>query len=1335
MAEVIARVGKINGEAFARDASGKLRRLKSGDSIREGEVVQAAEGGQVQLKLADGRELVVDANEAAKIDAEVAAPDLPNAGDSAIQNNPKGFAKVSKAIVGSDGTFSFEDDGGRGAGAIEHKDGHTFIELMRVVEAVDPLAFQFSTTRFPLTDTIQGSIPIARVSLGIDLASQLDLANDNPVLVADSNAAANSVAENAATGTVVGVTALGSDADSGATITGYTLTNDAGGRFAIDPVTGVVTVANGSLLDYESATSHTITVQATSSDGSVGTANFTINLSNVNDNPVLVADSNAAANSVAENAATGTVVGVTALGSDADSGATITGYTLTNDAGGRFAIDPVTGVVTVANGSLLDYESATSHTITVQATSSDGSVGTANFTINLSNANEAPVNAMPASYTTNEDTSLKLSGLSVADVDAGSGTMTVTLAVGSGTLTAASAGGVTVAGSGTGSIVLSGTLANLNTYLATVANQPTYVPVANASGTVELTMTTSDGGNTGTGGPLSDTDSINLNITAVNDAPLLASGSTLSYTENQVAQAINGSLTVSDADNATLASATVSITGNFQASQDVLGFTAGTSYGNITGSYNAATGVLTLSSAGNTATVAQWQAALRAVTYANTSDNPSTLARTISYQIDDGQAANHASNTVTSTVNVAAVNDAPVNAMPASYTTNEDTSLKLSGLSVADVDAGSGTLTVTLSVGSGTLTAASAGGVTVTGSGTGSIVLSGTRANLNTYLATAANQPTYVPVANANGTVALTMTTSDGGNTGTGGPLNDTDSININITAVADTPSLSFGALVYTATSITSANATTTTNGFNMLAYNPNGSAGAISLKTGSPDGFGVSGAASGDTTELGYLAGTGSESLVVNFDNLVSSIDVAFAWLAAGERYSVQFLNAGTVLGSYTSTIGGTDAVDAVTTLRPASGAQFNQVIFTAPSGGDNDYLINKIVFDRVTSSSASSVSTNDDGVVNLGLTSSLADADGSETLKVEISGIPSGFTLTDGTNTFTATGAAGATSNVDVTGWSISSIKLIVPANVQGTAHLTATATATEISNLDSASLSRTVDVVITHPQTSAVDTVITNTALGTAFTIPMSAFLYNDVGAASITAISSANSLTASLSGSNVVITDTGGSSASGGSFNYTASTSVFDLDTNSTVVKTSTGSVTVTRDSGDMDGTTADNILVDTSTNATTINGLAGNDVLVSTAASGGDTLNGGAGNDMLTGGAGADTFVWNLADRGTLANPARDVITDFNTATYASGGDRLDLRDILQGTATTATALDSYLDFSKQGSDTVINVRPNGAGGEMTQQIVLQGVDLTSNGTLSDQAIIQDLLTKGKLQTD
>ncbi|HSN63014.1 MAG TPA: retention module-containing protein, partial [Azonexus sp.] len=156
MAEVIARVGKITGEAFARDPDGNVRRLKSGDPIREGDVVQTAEGGQVQLTLADGRELLVGANEAAKIDAEVAAPDLPNAGDSAVQNNPRGFIKVAKAIVGPDGTFSFDDDGGQVKASVDQKDGHTFIELVRIVENVDPLAFQFGTGRGQPLDEIRG---------------------------------------------------------------------------------------------------------------------------------------------------------------------------------------------------------------------------------------------------------------------------------------------------------------------------------------------------------------------------------------------------------------------------------------------------------------------------------------------------------------------------------------------------------------------------------------------------------------------------------------------------------------------------------------------------------------------------------------------------------------------------------------------------------------------------------------------------------------------------------------------------------------------------------------------------------------------------------------------------------------------------------------------------------------------------------------------------------------------------------------------------------------------------------------------------------------------------
>lgn len=92
------------------------------------------------------------------------------------------------------------------------------------------------------------------------------------------------------------------------------------------------------------------------------------------------------------------------------------------------------------------------------------------------------------------------------------------------------------------------------------------------------------------------------------------------------------------------------------------------------------------------------------------------------------------------------------------------------------------------------------------------------------------------------------------------------------------------------------------------------------------------------------------------------------------------------------------------------------------------------------------------------------------------------------------------------------------------------------------------------------------------------------------------------------------------------------------------------------------------------------------------------------------------------------------MTNFGTAAASSGGDILDLRDLLSGTgATTAAVLDGYLDFAKSGSDTVISVHPDGAAGSVTQKIVLTGVDLTVTG--NDQAIIQDLLNKGKLLTD
>ncbi len=113
---------------------------------------------------------------------------------------------------------------------------------------------------------------------------------------------------------------------------------------------------------------------------------------------------------------------------------------------------------------------------------------------------------------------------------------------------------------------------------------------------------------------------------------------------------VDDQVTVTHALKTTLPSATVSITGGLAPAEDVLAFVnAPATMGNITGAYNAATGVLNLTSAGGTATIAQWQAALRAITYNNSKGSPTAGNRTISFTATDGTLS---SPTVTKAINV-----------------------------------------------------------------------------------------------------------------------------------------------------------------------------------------------------------------------------------------------------------------------------------------------------------------------------------------------------------------------------------------------------------------------------------------------------------------------------------------------------------------------------------------------------------------------------------------------------------------------------------------------------------------------------------------------------------
>ncbi|HEX8203177.1 MAG TPA: hypothetical protein VF590_22060, partial [Isosphaeraceae bacterium] len=125
------------------------------------------------------------------------------------------------------------------------------------------------------------------------------------------------------------------------------------------------------------------------------------------------------------------------------------------------------------------------------------------------NPNTPPVNTVPqVTLTVNKNTSLAVTGISVADPDAGTAPLQLTLTVGHGTLlvkTEASGGlkAGDIAGNGTGTVVLTGSQAQINATLA-AAGGLIYTPSTDFVGTDTLTVLTSDLGNTGSGGALTD---------------------------------------------------------------------------------------------------------------------------------------------------------------------------------------------------------------------------------------------------------------------------------------------------------------------------------------------------------------------------------------------------------------------------------------------------------------------------------------------------------------------------------------------------------------------------------------------------------------------------------------------------------------------------------------------------------------------------------------------------------------------------------------------------------------------------------------------------------------
>ncbi len=423
-------------------------------------------------------------------------------------------------------------------------------------------------------------------------------------------------------------------------------------------------------------------------------------------------------------------------------------------------------------------------TATLRMQTDDGNSGTDDDTLNItvSPVNDSPtVTGVPSDIAVTEDTAsdFNLSAVTFIDVDGDS--LTVTLASSTGIFTASTGGSVTVGGSGTASLTLVGTPININTFLDTPANIK-YTGASNVNGDDAATFTIN--ANDSTVNP--QLGNSNIDISAVNDDPTVSGIPTdITVMEDITSNLDLSAITLTDVDSASL--------------DIVLTITAGT--GTLLASDSggvviagSATGTITLS--GTVTEINTFLDTASNIQYTGLSNVNGDDVTTLSFTANDGGNIGSAGGANvslgSSNIDITATNDNPtVSTVPTDITVTEDlvSNVDLSAITLADIDSTGATFTLKLTVGAGVLSASDGGSVTVGNSGTATITLTGTPANIDTFLNTASNIA-YTSASNASGDDATTLTLTANDQDGSGEV--NLGSVNIDITDTPDVTVVSY---------------------------------------------------------------------------------------------------------------------------------------------------------------------------------------------------------------------------------------------------------------------------------------------------------------------------------------------------------------------------------------------------------------------------------------------------------------------------------------------------------------------------------------------------------------
>ncbi|TMU66092.1 type I secretion C-terminal target domain-containing protein [Pseudomonas fluorescens] len=905
-------------------------------------------------------------------------------------------------------------------------------------------------------------------------------------LVTSTTPAVTSVTDTIDT-TTVKLTATGTAAEGGNVV--YTAT--VGAAVTGSPV--VVTLANGQTITIDiGKTTGTVTTTAPN-DALTGHAPLTNSISNVTGGNYenLVADKTPVSTTVTDTIDT-TNLTLSATGTVAEGGQITYTATLTNAAG-----SPVT--VTLSNGSVITIDAGkTTGTVTVPAPADDvyKDAGTVQATItgtsgggfeNLVTSNTPAVTNVTDTIDT---TTVSITGSSsVTEGQTASYTVSlnhpaqteVTLKI---VYSGTAADGSDFTGVYTVKIPAGASSAQFN--VATIDDK-----ITEGTENFVVKIDSATGGNFENLAVSSTNGSVSTSIID-NDAPPVidldannSSGATgadykVTFTENTPGAGVSiadTDIKITDPDSTMLTGATVVLTNR----QDGDALNLGNSVNGITINANSTNGTVTLTLSGN-ATLADYMQAIKNISFTNSSEDPSTVPRIITVTVTDG---GNYSNTATTTVNVVAVNDAPV-AAPSNVTGTEDTPLVLgwSTFGVTDVDSPASSLGVKITQ--------------LPGEGKLQYLDGSTWKDV-------ANNQTFSKADIDAGKLRFLPDTNESGVNGYGGTglgnnqadyaqikfqptdgqlLGNTGTVKIDITPVADAPTVS-------------------------VADNSVKSTGLIKEVWTGLSGLGTNGNGADSTTLKNVIDGAGTPNSSTNVNNVQSDGSVTagtasktsgLIYLEAGKTYTFSGIGDDSLL----VTIGGKNV--AATTwgvggnlngsFTPTTSGYYTLDIYHHNQSGPGSYDVNLSVNGSTPidlSSTGVPIYTGVQDLINSGvtvsdlhgsggegyydgyklntgaegttvklsaITTALTDTDGSETLSVKISGAPVGSVLSDGAgHTFTVTASSG---DANVTGWNLGSLTVTPPPYYNGQFNLTVTSTSTEMVG-GSASSTATIPVTV--------------------------------------------------------------------------------------------------------------------------------------------------------------------------------------------------------------------------------------------------------------------------------